>query len=341
MDGCVLIPSADIETFIAIELVTSIVAMRRNNADLIFIGLLYGCTHLLSQGNATMASEQTLVTRTISGSGLLRIPSDKMTERVYTLFLEVIRLPKSLYKNFKSNPPEGFYSRVTCMSKECVTKTFDQSFESQSYIFIPDPSGQISVHLGCVYDGILDTFENLGVALQKPPIITENLTRAMLPLGLPFSEFRIVCFADTAISAILKSIPYEKCGTDSVVAQVLPEPPAPSPRIPSGTGTYTTPAYVGDNITNPNAVDKNIPPPPIVGKWRLVWTTNTGTNGTFDYDGISTDVFKIVGGVSTTCTLSGRSQLVKNNTTIVTAAFNCNSSGFVSTLISQTFIPKP
>ena len=224
-----------------------------------------------------MASEETIETRLISGTGLLRIPNDKQDRRLYTLFAQVIRPPRSPYLNMKSNPPEGFYAKITCINNSFVYKIFSHDFETQAWEFIPDISGQTLIAIKCAYDGLLTTFQNLGYALQTPPITATNTISTYKNLKLPFTEFRIKCYANTAIQFTLKAIPFDSCESSKQPPQDTPSSPAITAQVPFDTPLDISPPYTNDSITDKADIDDQFVPPPLgencqVGTLRFTYT---------------------------------------------------------------------
>lgn len=209
-----------------------------------------------------MASEDTLQTRIVSGTGLLRIPKDNRIRRLYTLFAQIIRYPKSPYLNMKSNPPEGFFARITCVKEGIVYRCFDQTFPMQAWEFNADISMQTLTAVKCQYKGILQSFVNLGVALNITPVSVNDSIKDFKPLSLPFDEFRIVCYADTAIKLTLKALELDICnGADEVPISPPSSPPTPA-QVPSNVPIKVDEPYPDDTISKKSDLDKNYVEPP-------------------------------------------------------------------------------
>lgn len=250
-----------------------------------------------------MASEQTLEERTISGTGLVRIPDEDIVYRVYTLFVEVLRPPKTPFLNLKSNPPEGFFGRVTCVKDDVVYQVFDIKFPEQAWEFNPDITMQTLTSVKCQYKGVLQTFVNLGNALNLLPFSVTDTIKDFKPLTLPFTEFRIVCYATTALKVTLKALTLDVCDGDDAKPQKPPTPPPKTPKppnepypVPPDTPINIDPPYDdNDNITDPAPIDDDFEEPPI-GEAGTIYTvafdfTYQTAGGSFNDGGSSTNVW--------------------------------------------------
>lgn len=214
-----------------------------------------------------MPTTTILETRIISGVGRLLIPFDASNNRRYTIYANVLRLPTSEYKSFEISPPESLYARITFLNNGYVRKRDVMSFPSQIWTAVPDVAGQVLIAVQCMYEGILQTFVNLGIALSLVPISVENTIDGYLHLGLEFDEVRFSCYKDTALEITLVGTTYDVC--DSSYESSLPtgEPPIPPELIPTGTPVETSPPYEDEEenpITNPFPGDAPPPPEPCV-----------------------------------------------------------------------------
>lgn len=210
-----------------------------------------------------MALEITIEERTISGTGVLRIPTENLNERIYTLYAQVIRKPKSPYLNFKSNPPEGFFGRITCVKNDTVYQHFDHVFPMQAWNFTPDITSQVLVAVQCQYAGILQTFVNLGAALGLNPYVVGNTIEDFKALGIGFNEIRVVCYANTAIKLTLKAKAFDICNSNQLEPEEPPAPPPPPNEVPSDTAIEIDEPYENDSISKKADIDENFTPPPI------------------------------------------------------------------------------
>jgi hypothetical protein len=289
---------------------------------------------------ASMGTEATISERQISGTGIIRVPLPDAEYRVYTLFADIIRRPTTEYRSFEHEPPQGFYARMSFTKNGYVVDTTEMRYEAQKWVFIPDITGHNLIAIKCMYLGLLQTFTNLGSALNLLPYTVDNTIVDYTTIGIPWDEIRIKCYKDCAIQFVLKAVSYDMCNPNYGVPQLEPDYPEKPTTVPPGTPIEISDPYDDDPTTEPNPLDNGFTPVGIPGVWTLTWTDRNGGTPSGQFPGLSTDVFELQAGVSTTCTLSGRSQLVRNGSEIVDGAFNCNPFGFVSTLVSQVFLPN-
>jgi len=286
-----------------------------------------------------MADIVEIESRRISGTGLIRIPEDMRDLRQYYLYADIIRQPfqRSINRDFE--PPRSYYGRINFMFQGYVIAEYTLNYEAQMWELNPDPAGQALVATKCAYSGTLETFENLGVAAGYPPIITEDLTVEMLVMRLNVDEINVKMFADSAFQFVLKAFPYVYCEGGDPPSQPPPPPPEKPEPVAPQTPTDISPPYdEDDETTDPAPIDDDFDPPDVEGQWTLTWTQGAGPNVSGDFPGVDSDTWAIVPG-SATCVLIGASQLVKNGTEVVVDPFNCNTTGFISTLLSAVFTP--
>lgn len=225
-----------------------------------------------------MANVQELVTRTVSGKGLIKVPGTALGLRQYYLDIEVIRQPSKYYRSLAVNPEESFFGKIAlCASREgnnadiAVLEVFDVKYSTQRWVYTPDVCGQALLSLKCVYDGILDTFVNFAVALNLVPFQRDNLIKEHEVLSLQWDTIKIQCFADTALQIKLSAIDYAYCKPEDK-RNSPPPPPKPKQESPAASGKPLPPTYPqislpyqpdnakpenGDSgDTEPNPIDK-------------------------------------------------------------------------------------
>lgn len=199
----------------------------------------------------------TLEERTISGKGLLKVPSgqDIQEARILTLYASVLRRPENEYLNFAYNPPRSRYATLNFFRETFLLRSVALEFPSQSWDFYPELNFQNLYALDCVYEGILQTFVNLGNALNLVPISVNNSIALYRHTDLWFDEIKVVCYADTAIRLKLESKPYDFCPEQqSITPDPSPAPPPSVDSIPPGTplgGDFSvSPPYDTDTDDN-------------------------------------------------------------------------------------------
>lgn len=220
--------------------------------------------------------------RRISGTGLILPAFADLKHRRYTLFADIIRKPRTPYLNRESQPPETYYGVISLMKDGYVLQTYKIKFDSQIWIFDADISGEVLIAVKCQYLGVLQTFVNLGVALNLVPISVENTIGNYKALPLQWDSINVQCFADSAIQFVLKALTYDSCETDYLDPEIPAQPPNKPAAVPPGIGTNIDPAYSGDTTTNPVQIDRDFEPAPIgqfcVGH-TLSWTYTYSVNG--------------------------------------------------------------
>jgi hypothetical protein len=189
-----------------------------------------------------MAEWQLIETRLISGSGVLKVPDISKKFRATILYCDLVRPPTSPFLNRNWNPPRGKYAFLTFVRNQYVISDASMDYDRQSYDGIQDIAGQTLIAVKCAYDGILQTFVNLSIALAATPggvglqpISKVDLIKDYENLANSWQEVRIKCYADTAIQARLYSLKYDSCTADRDDEKPPPPPPPPPARIPAGT----------------------------------------------------------------------------------------------------------
>lgn len=199
--------------------------------------------------------------RTISGTGLVRVPSDIEDPRYLRLCIDVIRQVPEPHESFKYTPTRSRYATCNFMRDGYVIAEETVDYEKRCFDFVSDISGQTLIAVKCAYKGILETFVNLGNALNLGPFIIANNIEDYDHLNLFWDEVQITCESTTAIQARLFVMEHDDDCESSDPFKPPPPPPA-LPQIPPGTsiGSISRP-YEDDNVTNPNPLDELEPPP--------------------------------------------------------------------------------
>lgn len=224
-----------------------------------------------------------LVERNISGRGIVRIDkdsSDVKESRIISVSTSVLRYPTNRYINNNYNPTRSRYGTMNFMREKSVLLSVPIEFDNQVLDFPPESCYQNIYALICVYDGILRSFANLGTALGLTVIQEENRIKGFRHNDSLFDEIKIVCYADTAITVSVYSVPFDLCedeqGNTTPTPPPAPEPPYPNEepgggRVPVGsplTGDKAvSPAYDGedddgDTVPFPGDEPTPVEPPP-------------------------------------------------------------------------------
>lgn len=216
-----------------------------------------------------------LARRIISGKGVLRLDkssNDFKKAKVITVFADVLRPPINGYANYNYNPPRGRFATLNFMYEGYVVKSESMDFDSQAWMFYPEINYQTGYALQCSYQGVLESFANLGLALGVTPISIENKIEDWTHTDLFWDEILVVCYADTAITLIAESVRYDLCPDqedkepDSPPSPPnLPDPVPPGEPLGDGTNPPVSPPYDGENDsgnTEPFPDDSDTEPPP-------------------------------------------------------------------------------
>jgi len=155
---------------------------------------------------------------------------------------------------------------MTFLQSKYVLSRDYMRFESQKWTFTPDIAGQTLIAVKCAYDGILQTFVNLGLALNLTPISVVNSIKDYKQFGMDFDEIRFTCYKGTAIKLTLLATDYDACKEDYKEVIPPPDPPAIPPQVPPGTPITVSLPYNDENndpITEPFEDDEIDVPPPV------------------------------------------------------------------------------
>lgn len=222
-----------------------------------------------------MAEWEIVQERLISGKGVLKVPTDAVKNRAYVLFATVVRQPKNKYLNFNWNPARSRYGNMVFLREGYVIDTLPIEFPKQVFDGVNDISGQTLIAIKCAYEGILQTFVNLGnglagtpggIGLSVTPIT--DLIKDYENLRLAWDEIRLQCYADTAISLRLSRLKYDTCDEDKDKDKPPPPPPDPIEPIEPGTPIETDEPYdedtSDDGNTKPFPGDEPLPPTPCI-----------------------------------------------------------------------------
>lgn len=222
-----------------------------------------------------MAEYELIQDRRVSGKGLLRVPTDKKKLRHVVLYIDVIRKPRNGYFNGNYNPPRGRYATLNFFREEYLINSIAIDFEKQVFDNVNDVGGQALIAVKCAYEGILESFVNLAVAMSFTPggigLTYEgdsNLIAEFANLRLAWDEIKIVCYADTALQVRMYAAKYDSCNPEADDDQPPPPPPPPDEPVPPGTPIDDlSPPYDGDDDDGdsfPYEGDEN-PEPPLAG----------------------------------------------------------------------------
>lgn len=256
-----------------------------------------------------------LDTRSISGKGIIKVPTEKSEYRRYYLVANTLRLPVSQLVDRDYNPQQTFLATLTFIRNDNVIDAKKMQFEAQEWEFLPPYDGQLLIALKCAYQGTLQSFVNLETGLGLPNTQFENAIKNYTYIHNIWDECRVQCYSSAAIQLKLYAEDYESCDVsykNPAMPPPKPDTPPPPPLPPTMPtdpgnpgGPQTVPA-IGDisppydsgtsdnGNTAPFSGDLNPPPEPPTqgtpcGTYDVTYTFSQSFN-----DGTPADVTRTV-----------------------------------------------
>lgn len=198
--------------------------------------------------------------RLISGKGVFKLQADAKKFRHAYILLDVVRDPKNRYINRNYNPVRGKYAFLTFRKDGYVVSQASMEFEKQRFDVVSDITSQNLIAIKCAYDGVLQTFVNLSIALGSTPggaglmpLSKTDLIKDYDYLSLNWDEMLINCYADTAVQVRWYSLLHDSCSADRDDKKEPPPPPPPRPKVPAGTPlSNISPPYDSTNSDSGN-----------------------------------------------------------------------------------------
>jgi hypothetical protein len=206
--------------------------------------------------------------RSISGKGLLKLPEANKNWRRFHLVGNVLRLPISQRIDKEFNPQKTYYATLVFLRDDNVIRSEKMEFDHQAWDFYPPYDGQLQIALKCAYQGILESFVNLGLSLGVPPISLDNGIKDYTELVDIWDEVRIVCYSSSAIELILYAEDFKTCNDDFK----KPSPPPGKPPVPP---PPPLPPLIPPPADHPEIGYK----PPAIGDLSLPYDPATNDNG--------------------------------------------------------------
>jgi hypothetical protein len=225
--------------------------------------------------------------RIISGTGVLRFPSDKQDSRAANLYLDLIRPPSNRYINKNWNPDKGRLATLVFLRDEYVIEEREVVYPQQSFEFVPDISGQTLIAVKCAYEGLLRSYLNLVECIPVCfPTTVDNFIKDFDSLSNFWDECRIVCYGESAFQVRLMGLSYDTCNEQSRKSRKPKPPSTPTPPpVAPDEPVVVSPPYAGDVVTNPYPTDDSTPPLPptdVCGRYSFTfeygYTNADGTN---------------------------------------------------------------
>lgn len=279
-------------------------------------------------------------TRLIYTAGTYKFSDAMRNCRRILILVDLLRKPPfQIYANEKSNPPVYFLGYWTLWIGDYVYDKRPLEFTEQCIIHYANPELQMLNNLLAVGTQLSTIMQRLGAAMSPPAPITLFPSANPEFEGCPYTWIKFKMPEGTRIQLTAVGTPLQVFAG----AQATPSASDPTDSVPAYPDTPGRSSDPPRSLPNPGEkpgdtapVTSSDPEAASSGSWLLTFTTQSGPNTSFSYPGVSTDTWAILR-PGTTCTLSGSSRLVKNGTTVVSPNFNCNSSNFVSAIVSAVF----
>ena len=160
---------------------------------------------------------------------------------------------------------------MTFLRDKYVINHDRMEFDPQSWDGVTDITSQNLIAIKCMYDGILQSFENLVAGLAFTPgglglqyTGTVDLIKDYEYLNLSWDEVRVVCQGDAVVNMQLYALAHDKCEDEKDKPKKPPPPLPPPEKVPPGTPfTDISPPYDSqenpDNFTEPYPDDTTTP----------------------------------------------------------------------------------
>lgn len=257
-----------------------------------------------------MTTEFAPIERIISGKGVITIPEDWGSALQIFLYTQVIRDVATPSLNLTFNPDKGFYAHITFCIDDFVLQTFDVNFRSQVFEILKNQESQNLLSLICAYDGILDSFVQvgnvIGVVLSR-----QNKIKSHPYLRFKPNVIRFECFSSCALKLTLKGTELVKCAFEDGSSTPPPPPPPPTPQVPSEDPVVVSPPLPpeqpggGEDDTLPFPTD-DFPPtetgtPGVLYK-VIVRAVKVGTGQQVDFE---RNVYAPINNAVSVCELNG------------------------------------
>ena len=229
--------------------------------------------------------------RIISGIGSLRVP-DVATIRYARLNIDVVRMVTEPHLSKKFTPNRSRFCTLSFMKNGYVIAEEVVDYRQRQFDWQPGLWHQNLAGIQCSYEGLLQSFFNLGVALQLQPVTKENDVAPWRPINTFWDEVQVTCEGTTAVQLRLYIQALEDCdGQDDNIPDEPPPPDLPDPLIPPFFPIEVSPPYDPDDPDEPYAPlptdlpQEPEPPEPEGGdcqSWRITlsYIRNDGVNGT-------------------------------------------------------------
>lgn len=217
--------------------------------------------------------------RIISNRGLVAWTPDPLYRRFWVQ-CALIRPPQLNFVNKKFNPDRSDYANIIFLRQGQVIREEVMNYESQTFIFEPDPTGYLAKALHCWFANVNAQLGAIAAAVgvtlvPGEPILCE-------PIEDQFDQILISVRVDGAIGVNLYGLRYDIACPEAEQEPQPPPPPPNFPRFPGGTPLRDTDAPASRPYDPPDDDGNTRPLPEDIapftpGRLRVTWSI--GANG--------------------------------------------------------------
>lgn len=199
--------------------------------------------------------------RIISGVGTLRVP-DVATIRYARLNIDIVRMVTEPHLSKKFTPNRSRFCTLSFMKNGYVIAEEVVDYRRRQFEWQPGLWHQNLLGIQCSYEGVLQSFFNLGVALNLQPVTKENDVQPWRPINTFWDTVIVTCEGTTAIQVRLYVQALEECDSqDNYIPQEPTPPDPPIPTFPPFFPVEVSPPYDPDDPDEPYApIPTDLPP---------------------------------------------------------------------------------
>lgn len=196
-----------------------------------------------------MAFWEDIETRTLSGTGSIRIPQGEDNQyRAYRLYLQIIRPPKNRYRNFKFPQSREYFGKALYYKDLYVCNERELNWTAELWEFVGDYSSQNLIAIKCLYDAIVSLSSTLSSALSVSLEPVENVINDYTYLQLPVDRIVFKLYDSTALTVSLQGLKHDTCNPINDKQQPPDNPPPPDRNPPTNDAPIVvSPPYDGDD----------------------------------------------------------------------------------------------
>lgn len=156
--------------------------------------------------------------------------------------MDVVREAQTVYRNYRSNPSESFFARVSACYDDYVLSSFQVEFDRQAYQVFPGDVSDVMQAVKCLERSIYLGLKAVAIIAGGDIVLPDPYPLDVYePQGYVPNNFKFVCYGGTALRLTLKGFENESCGDNEFPRKKPPTPPPPPETVPSGTPIEVSP----------------------------------------------------------------------------------------------------